>query len=223
MLGPGITPLALFGIYSAAGSGTNEDADRHATSISTRMRTMAARLQKNELVLAWLATWVVAIYSTQPHKEFRFILCTLPMFAVYAGRGIAVLQKHQNFCRNQQVGCTGTAPIARDAAMHAYAAGPQKPDVRIRKRELSSRASRSGSPSRSRSRSPQQVRKHDTRQPVHHRQWETRAWFWCALLVLLNGPLAYYFGRWHQAAPISLVYNRCLTKSRSHLYQRNMA
>ena len=221
VLGPGITPLALFGICSAARSGTNAEMGRHAISISARMRTTAARLQKNELVLAWLAMWVVVIYSTQPHKEFRFILCTLPMFAVYAGRGIAVLQNHQIFCRNQQVICTGTVPIAREAAMHGYAAVQQKPAVRIRKRVLPSRASRSCTPSRSRSHSPQRVRKQGASQLTQHRQRKTRAWCCCALLVLLNGPLAYYFGRWHQAAPISLVCNRCLTKSRFHMFQRN--
>jgi hypothetical protein len=44
----------------------------------------------------------------------------------------------------------------------------------------------------------------------YHRRKEMRTRWLCALLAVLNGPLAYYFGRWHQAAPVSLVCARCL-------------
>ncbi len=207
VLGPGIAPLALFGMYSAAGLRVSEGMDRAITG-SERMRNMAARLQQTELSLAWIATWVVAIYSTQPHKEFRFVLCTLPMFAVYAGKAMAIIENDEINGSNQQLSLSGTVLAVSEKASVADAKASVQNRSRATRRRMETGQTDANEP------------KHTTRSPSHspHRQQgraaargkqqqrrQMRARWLYAWLVLLNGPLAYYFGRWHQAAPVSLV------------------
>lgn len=43
--------------------------------------------------LAVLIAWVLAVYSTLGHKEFRFILPILPLMMMFAGYAIAVLEQ----------------------------------------------------------------------------------------------------------------------------------
>ncbi len=216
VLGPGIAPLALFGIYSAAGSCAFESMGRGMTD-SERMRNMATRLQRTELVLAWIAAWVVVLYSTQPHKEFRFVLCTLPMFTVYAGKAMSVLENYEMSGSNQQITLSGTALDVSETASQRQPSTGTKANLPNRshatRRRLDSRSTSASEPrrmSRSPSHSPHRQRHHADRGKQRERRKMRARWLY-AWLVLLNGPLAYYFGRWHQAAPISLVGFRCLS------------
>jgi len=43
--------------------------------------------------LAGLVAWVLAVYSTLGHKEFRFILPIHPLVMVFAGYGLAVIDR----------------------------------------------------------------------------------------------------------------------------------
>ena len=157
VLGPGIAPAALLGIgvvlSQPAGAGGGN------------------------AVLLWVVLWVVAVYSTQPHKEFRFVLLTLPLFAVYAGRGLAFL----------------------DASSSASAVAAASEGKRRRK------------PNRSRSPSPSKGGGKKSGGTLPGALGRARAtvphWLLLAAMVLLNAPLAYYFGRWHQAGPVSAIWH----------------
>ena len=91
------------------------------------------RTSVNDRPLLYIIVVIITVYSTQPHKEFRFVLPVLPLVAVIAGRGLVV-------CAD-----------AGDASRRLYT-------------------------------------------------WVAPRVKW---LLLLNIPLTVYFGRWHQAGPIS--------------------
>jgi phosphatidylinositol glycan class B len=133
-------------------------------------------------VLLWVALWVVAVYSTQPHKEFRFVLLTLPLFAVYAGRGLAFLDASSSSSSNPAA--TASEGRRRRKPSRSRSPSPSKGGGKKPKGELSAL--------------PETLIR--ARASVPHQ-------LLLAAMVLLNAPLAYYFGRLHQAGPVSAIWH----------------
>jgi hypothetical protein len=113
--------------------------------------------------LALIIMLIVAMYSTQPHKEFRFILSVLPLLAVFAGHGLSYLEGRPD--DDGGAGADGSRP-------------PRRPNG-----------------------APASVKAARARA---HGHWAGRV---ARATLLLNAPLALYFGRWHQAGPISCVWS----------------
>ncbi|KAG0553836.1 hypothetical protein KC19_12G042800 [Ceratodon purpureus] len=87
--------------------------------------TLAGMWWSEQRQLSGLIAWVLAVYSTLGHKEFRFILPILPLALMFAGYAIAVLEQKWAW-----EGSDNTPPGFNPYRLHPNDSGSSKDEPR---------------------------------------------------------------------------------------------
>jgi phosphatidylinositol glycan class B len=140
----------------------------------------------------------IALLSAGAHKEHRFLLPVMPLLHFVAGNAIAEMLLANNLRETHNAMDNAIVPPASTLFSRAFAT--PIPATPVRRRRSITREERATPETQSISKSHELLR--SLLAP-----WPMRPIIWASItgICVLHAGLAVYFGRWHQAAPISAV------------------